>query len=332
MVQGVRNSQLRVAAVWGAASRPLSSSFWTTSRVRAVRHGLWVAGVMMLLVAAAVVATGSVGLDAHAYWAAWRNHLYSAVPEQRDAYLYSPAFAEAIWPLTLLPWPLFCTIWIGAVTVVYLWLLAPLDLRWRIPLLMLCADDIATGNVWSFFALVLVVGFRFPAVWAFPLLTKVTPVVGPLWFFIHRDWRALAIALGTTSVVAGISFAAAPTLWEHWVSLLVRPESFQNPARGSLRPLVYLPTSVSLGVGLPVAIAITAAAARTKRLWLLPVAMVFAEPVFTSNALVMLAAIPRLAAIGRASLLMGTSAPVATHDGSRPPTQSERSQVNSALE
>ncbi|MCA1648271.1 MAG: DUF2029 domain-containing protein, partial [Chloroflexi bacterium] len=194
------------------------------------------------------------------------------MPEQRDAYLYSPAFAEVIWPLTLLPWPLFCTIWIGAVASTYLWLLAPLDCRWRIPLLMLCAHDIATGNVWSFFALVLVVGFRVPAAWALPLLTKVTPGIGPLWFLIRRDWRALIFALGSTALIAGISFAAAPTLWAHWLDLLVHPARFQNSARGSLRPVVYVPTSISLGVGLPIAIAITAAAAHTNRLWLLPIA------------------------------------------------------------
>jgi hypothetical protein len=277
-----------------AAASP--AGFWTPGRLRALRHGLWIPAVVTALFALADVLSGSLGLDSHAYWAAWHHHLYSAVPEQRDAYLYSPAFAEGLWPLTLLPWPLFCALWLALVASIYAWLLAPLDMRWRIPLLLLCSLDIVTGNVWSLFALVLVFGLRFPAAWAFPVLTKATPAIGPLWFLARREWRSLAIALGATAAIALVSLLAAADLWHEWETLLLHPRSIggAGAASAALRPMVYPATAVSLTIGLPIAIGLTLYAARTTRPWLLPVAMVFAMPVLTSNALVILAAIPRM--------------------------------------
>jgi hypothetical protein len=269
--------------------------FWTPLRLAALRHGLWLGAAFTLLIVVADLSSARFGFDAHAYWNAWQGgSLYSAPPEQLDAYLYSPAFAQAIWPLAELPWPLFCMLWTGAVAATYLWLLAPVERKWRVPLLLLCTPDIVSGNVWAFFALVLVFGLRFPAAWALPLLTKVTPVVGPVWFFARREWRSLAIALGATVGIAAISFAAAPGLWSDWVRFLSHANDISGPAETSLRPLFYPPIEVLLPIELPIAIAITVFAARRNRPWLLPVAMLFAMPVFTVNAFVMLAAIPRI--------------------------------------
>src|SRR5262245_56278888 len=40
------------------------------------------------------------GFDSHAYWLAWQHSdMYGLKPNQQDAYLYSPAFAQLIWPL-----------------------------------------------------------------------------------------------------------------------------------------------------------------------------------------------------------------------------------------
>src|SRR4051812_29396106 len=51
------------------------------------------------------VNSGVHGLDSKAYWAAARHshHLYSQRPGALGAYLYSPAFANALWPLAQLP-------------------------------------------------------------------------------------------------------------------------------------------------------------------------------------------------------------------------------------
>lgn len=277
-----------------AAARPLRLE-WTPLRLRALRHALWVGAALFALSAVAAVPVGQLGFDAHAYWSAWRHGLYSAAPGQRDAYLYSPAFAEGIWPLTLLPWPVFCAGWMLVATGIYAWLLAPLGRTWALPLLIMCTPEILSGNVWPFFALVAVFGFRYPAVWAFPLLLKVTPAVGIVWFAVRREWRRAAIALAAAAAVAGSSFALLPAYWFDWVRLLLHPSQFANSSRADLHALLDLSPKAMLLVGLPLGVGLTVYAARTNRPRLLPVAMLLASPVFGLNVFALLTAIPRLA-------------------------------------
>ena len=267
---------------------------WTPLRLRGLRHGLWLGAAFVGLFAFAAVASNGFGMDSHAYWSAWRNGLYSAAPEQRDAYLYSPAFAQGIWPLTLLPWPVFCAGWMLAAAAVYAWLLAPLGRAWALPLFGICGLEIVTGNVWPFFALVLVAGLRFPAAWAFPILLKLTPGVVVLWFVVRREWRSLTIALLTTLVVAVVSFAVAPHLWMEWVRLLLHPGEFANPSRKVLHQPLHFSALVRLAVGIPISIVLTVHAARTNRAYLLPVAVLLSVPVFGFNVFGILTAIPRL--------------------------------------
>lgn len=260
---------------------------------RGLRHGLWIVGLFTLALALAHVARGEIGFDAHAYWAAaHHHHFYRASPESVDAYLYSPAFAEGIWPIAAGPWAFFCAVWLLLVAAIYLWLLAPLPLRWRIPALLACTLDIVSGNVWSLFGLVLVAGFRFPGAWAFPALTKVTPVLGPVWFAARREWRNVLISIDAVVAFAAVSMIAAPHFWVSWLHLLEHAKP-----NGSMAAAFNPPTAALLAVELPIAIAVTVWAARTNRRWLLPVAMLFANPVLTSNALVILAAIPRIRAM-----------------------------------
>ena len=190
---------------------------WTPTRLRALRHGLWFAAFLYCIASLGWALSDLAGVDAHAYWSAWRHGLYSAGPEQRDAYLYSPVFAQVLWPLTLLPWPAFYGLWAAAAVAAFAWLLAPLGLRWAIPLILICMPEIEAGNVWPFFALVLVLGFRFPAAWSFPVLLKVTPGVGVLWFAARREWRRAVVAIVVALGIAGVSFAFAPGLWAEWI-------------------------------------------------------------------------------------------------------------------
>jgi hypothetical protein len=270
-------------------------SLWRPHRIRAARDGLWVGAIITVFIKLAQL-TVEFRPDAHAYWSLWRHSaVYSAAPEQWDAFLYSPAFGQAIWPLTLLPWPVFFVLWIGVITVIYAWLLAPLPLGWRIPLFLLCLSDLTSGNVWAFYALVAVAGFRLPAAWAFPLLTKVTPGVGVVWFAVRREWRALAIAVGSTAAIVFVSFALAPHLWAEWMRLLLHPATFHNPHREDLRPLMHFPAFVRLAIALPLSLGVTVYAARRNRPRLLPIAMVIAAPVANLAALGVLLAIPRIA-------------------------------------
>jgi hypothetical protein len=282
-----------------AAARPLPVFVgvrWTPLRLRALRHGLWFTAALFALYGVGIILDSGVGLDAHAYWSAWRHGhtLYSAAPEQRDAYLYSPAFAQAIWPLTLLPWAAFVSLWAIMAAGVYAWLLAPLGRAWAIPLLIVCLPEVAFGNVWSFFALALVLGFRFSAAWAFPILLKLTPGIGLLWFAVRREWRSLGVAVLATACIAGLSLAIAPHLWIDWFRLLVHPEQFKNPSREVLRVMLHVPLSLHLLIGIPLSVAVTIHAARTDRKRLLPLAMMLAAPVWGLNAFALLTAIPRL--------------------------------------
>jgi hypothetical protein len=249
---------------------------------------------MVAVLVAAQASASSIEWDAHAYWAAWHHHLYLAAPEQRDAYLYSPVFAQLIWPATLLPWPAFAAFWATAVAGAYWWLLRPLSLEWRLPIFGLCCLDIAAGNVWSLFALTVVLGFRRPALWAIPLFTKVTPVLGPVWFAARRQWRNLGIWLGTVLVLVALSMSLQPSLWHAWFNLLLHPESHHTATGGDWKPLLYLHGPWLLVFELPIAIALTVYAARTNRPWLVAIAMVLANPILTSDGLVVLAALPRL--------------------------------------
>ncbi|MGZ4352637.1 MAG: glycosyltransferase 87 family protein [Gaiellaceae bacterium] len=278
-----------------AAARPLRLEL-TPLRLRALRHGTWIGAALFGLSAVAAAATGHAGDDSHAYWAAWRHGVYFAGPGEHDAYLYSPAFAQLIRPLTLLPWPVFFFLWAAAATAIYAWLLAPLGRTWALPLLLMCLPEIVCGNVFPYFALVLVLGFRYPAAWAFPLLLKVTPAVGFVWFGVRREWRRFAIALGTAAAIAAVSYVAAPHLWTEWVRLLVHPDQFTDPARVTSGPLLHIPPRVVLFAGVPLSLGLTAYAARTNRPWLLPFAMVLASTVFWLNVFAVLTAIPRLAA------------------------------------
>jgi hypothetical protein len=141
---------------------------------------------------------------------------------------------------------------------------------------------------------VVVLGFRFPSLWVFPLLTKVTPVLGPVWFATRREWRSLALWALTASALVAISVWFDPGLWRDWFRLLLHPDEFRSTRGGDWRPVVFVHGPVLLLFEFPVAIATTIYAALRNRAWLLPIAMVFANPVLTADSLVVLAAIPRL--------------------------------------
>jgi hypothetical protein len=123
------------------------------------------------------------------------------------------------------------------------------------------------GNVDLLIGAAVCAGFRYPGAWAFLFLTKITPGIGVLWFVFRREWRNLLIALGTTAVIVGVSFALAPGLWFQWID--------------ALKEMSALPQSVfypPLAARLPVAIVLVWFAARTGRRWLLPVACLVAVP------------------------------------------------------
>ena len=228
-------------------------------------------------------------VDANMYWSAWANGLYRADYQLWSfGYSYSPPFAQLIWPLTQLAWPVAGAIWMACAWAAYAWLLWPLPLRLRLPLL-LAFGIWSPDNIYWALALVAAIGLRFPAAWALPLLTKISPGVGVPWFAIRREWRNLAICLGFTAAVVAISFCVAPSAWLDWQNLMLRVKVDQTGAT----PFGSIPT---LALRVPLALALIAWGARGDHRWTIPVAMILAQPDINFPVFGILAALPRLGA------------------------------------
>jgi hypothetical protein len=116
-----------------------------------------------------------------------------------------------------------------------------------------------------------VAGFRFPAVWGFILLTKVTPGVGLLWFAVRREWRALGFVAVATAGVVILSFALAPGLWNDWIQLLA--SEGQSGARPDFEVV-----ALALPLRLAIAALVVTWGARNDYRWTVPVAVFLAMP------------------------------------------------------
>jgi hypothetical protein len=208
--------------------------------------------------------------DAAVYWMADLRHLYGGSEGEPLAYLYSPAFAQALEPLRAVPVEMFVLLFrlIALGSLVYLarWLTLPL-------LLMLpVAGELVVGNIHLPLALTIMLAFRWPVLWAFPLLTKPTLGVGLVWYVVRREWRNLGLALGTTGVIAGVSFVVAPGLWFDWAGTLMDSTGPVDP--GTASQSIAVPLVPRLGA----AVALVAWGARTNRRWTVIVGTCIALP------------------------------------------------------
>ena len=208
--------------------------------------------------------------DARGFWIAWDGGLYDIPWGEYEAYVYSPAFAQLLWPFTLLPWPVFAAGWTLASIGCLFWMRVPWMLAFPGVI-----DDILRGNIHVFLAASIVLALRkFPAAWSFGILTKVTPVIGLTWHMVRAEWRAVAIALGVTGVIVGVSFAFSADLWLEWFGLLA---DHATTARIRVIPLPLI-------VRLPIGIVLIAYGARTDRAWLVPIGVMLGLPnVWTSS-------------------------------------------------
>lgn len=216
--------------------------------------------------------------DAHGFWNAWQGGLYDIPWRETGAYVYSPVFAQVLWPLTLLPWPVFAALWTGASVAALFWMGVP----WMIAFPGV-VDDILRGNIHTLMAAAIVLGFRYPGSWAFLLLTKVTPTIGLAWFAIRREWRRLAWALGVTAALVVVSFVFSADLWRQWFSLLA-----DNAGATARIQVVPLP----LAVRVVVALGMVVIASRWRVAWLVPIAVMLALPnVWTSSTALLAASV-----------------------------------------
>ena len=232
------------------------------------------------------------GWDAHVYWSASLAHPYaSSLAGLPGAYLYSPAFRQAFEPLALLPWPVFHAIWTAVLVGIVVLLTGPFAiLMFANPMVLF---EIQAGNIHLLLALAIVVGFRWPATWAFVLLTKVTPGIGILWFALRREWRNLVLAAGATVVVVAISGALQPAAWIEWVqSLITNAQIPSSDYTGSLFGPLWMRA--------PIALAVVTWGALTGRRWTVPVASTIAIPLLALFNLTLLIALVPIALPGAA--------------------------------
>ena len=260
----------------------------TSERLETLKRAFWLAlipgAILFMVMQIFVHARGDmIGADSHAYWMAVRfpETWYTQPPAYRDAFLYSPAFVQALWPLGQLPWPAFESVWMAGQTGALAWLLAPLGWRRGLTLAPFFITEILLGNVYFFLAGALVVSLgRAPGILAFPLLTKITPGVVGVWFVVRREWRSALWAAGVTMLIVAVSAAFAPAAWQAWAHFL-------GQSAGQRGGTFILRLAAALGV--------VVWSARTGRAWLLAPALILACPVLGGyGPLAVLAAIPRL--------------------------------------
>ncbi|MEW6225165.1 MAG: glycosyltransferase family 87 protein [Chloroflexota bacterium] len=265
---GLSASRADVAAVLARLRRPLRDALIMVGLARA----------FVYFVVQGIHPWEFAGIDAKAYWGIDLAHPYldSGVGEY-STYLYSPAFAQLMAPFSLLPFEAFFALWTAASFAILVWLVRPWP--WAIPMLILpITYELFVGNVHYFLAAAFVVALRAPVAWAFPLLTKITPAVGGLWLIARAQWRAAALAAGSTLAIVAVSYLLSPTAWADWIAFLLA-----SPGRTEL----LLPR-------LALAAALVVFGARTNRPWVIPVAGWLALPVIWINSWVILLAVIRL--------------------------------------
>jgi hypothetical protein len=218
-------------------------------------------GLVVAVLVAIYYASDGFVYDAHAYWL---SDGYGRPSQAQDAFSYSPPVLLLFQAIrAVMPWEVFAYVYTIAIAL-GIWVLAgPFTLF--VTFIPHVATELSLGNIHVFLALVTVFGLRWPWLWSFVLLTKVTPGVGLVWFAVRREWRALAIALGVTAAIALPTVVLFPDLWAGWFRVLTGPGA--GAEAGGL-----LVVRVALGA------AIVAVGAWRNWPWLVPVGSMLALP------------------------------------------------------
>jgi hypothetical protein len=272
---------LTMAREWRARIDGFAAAL-TPGRRHALRDGLIAAGLIFNVTLLLFWAPRLyLWIDAEAWARIDLSNLYGTGmgdPQLIGAFRYAPVIAWLFLPATWLPWPALIAAYLalsGIALVVMTGRWAPLFVLAFPPVLL----ELLNGNIHLFMALAVWIGLRWPAAWAFILLTKVTPGVGVLWFAGRRQWRSFAVALGATAAITAVGVVIAPGMWTDWVRSLVSFATAQPPT--AVPPL---------WVRLPVAAVIAYWAGRTGRAWLVPVAVFLSLPVLWIQGLAILTA------------------------------------------
>ena len=227
-------------------------------RLRLLRFTLAALSAIVLTVVWVTWYGGGTPVDAWAFY-------YPTYGRPEYAYIWSPAFAQLTAPLRLLDFDAFTAV-VRAAGLISLFLMAPYG-AWLFIMLPPVAAEINAANINLVLIACVVLSLRLSSAWVLPLLTKPSMGVGMLWYAARLEWRKLAVALGVTGVIVGVSFVLDPAAWWAWLDAL----EHHGDVPGWPFPWPVWPR-------LPIAAAIVVWGARTNRPWTVALAAIIGMP------------------------------------------------------
>ena len=268
--------------------------------------------------------------DSYTFWSAWQDgHLYPPAWRPISQYVYSPAFAQAFWPLMQLPWPVVNALWAAIQLAALVWMLGPIGavaaLAFPFPSLAHSGTavyaTINNGNPMILTAAAITLGLtRWPGGFAYVLLTKVSAGIGILYFAIRRQWRALGMAVGVTVVIGAVSAVFAPGLWVEWGTLLFGAVS-RSGGSEALAKEIFMPVPLALR-GL-VGVGVVVLASLRGWSWAVPIGCFLALPDIHLGGYAVLTAVPAVW-LRQRQAHSGAEAEVIASDGSTTSTGMRR--------
>jgi hypothetical protein len=130
--------------------------------------------------------------------------------------------------------------------------------------------EVLTGNVQWLLVACILGGFRWPALWAIPILTKVSPIVGLVWFVVRRDGSALVRVGAAVLAVVLVSVVLSPGTWLDWLAFVEANWAVPSPV-----PVL----EIRLVVRLPIALILLAWGGLADRRWTVFIGVALASPV-----------------------------------------------------
>jgi hypothetical protein len=233
--------------------------------------------------------------DARVYWEVRLPGAYTEGGTLYDyVFHYSPAFAWWIGPLQWVDFPTFATLVMAGQVAGLAYLVKP-----PIALALMAAQvpviwyTVTGGGLDLIAAAIFALALSRPALWSILLLSKVTPGIGVAWHLFRGEWRSLAIAVLATLAVAVPALILFPAEWWTFGQHLLIDAHDDGIAR----------TPVAIRIAL--ALALIGYAARTDRIYLVPVGVALVAHTQAGGYLIALAAIP----LWRSSAKQGTQPP-----------------------
>ena len=226
-------------------------------------------------------------VDALSYWLTDPANPY---PMNRVEYQfgYSPVVAQLWAPLFELPWQAFVLLFRVVEIVGLLVLAGPLAgaLIFTTPM----ASEVNAANINMLLGVVMVLGFRWPALWSIALLTKPSMGIGLLWFVFRGEWRKAALPIAIAGALSLVSFVFAPHLWFQWVDWVLHGTS----------PVGEWPYPFPIWARLPISFLILIWAVRTNRPWAVVLASALSLPrLYFMSPAILVAMIPLIPWLGR---------------------------------